>query len=1345
MVLSSSSSSSSITLSLLLLGNNKTLEIEDLWLLDNDKLMYHSSETFDQYFNNELHHNTNNTTTTTTLISNKSNTSNLLIEFWKSPLTRAIVMMYRAPLIYSGLLKFLNTAVQFLPSLIVARILYFVDNVTITKTVSSSLSLSSLSSLSLSSLSSLINNGNILYKGYWLSLLLFISLCIKTFIENQYFHVVTTMGATIRGVIASAVYRKSLKLSPAGRQNNTVGQIVNYMQLDASRIEYVASSIHVVWDGLFQVFGYTALLLNFLGPAVLAGIAAMLIIIPVNTYFLKKLSTLRAANSKLTDSRVKLTTEILQGVRAIKAYNWEQPFIDKLTELRDKEMKSLTASANTRAILISVLSTAPSLVAVVTLALYAFLGNALTPTKVFTALALFNQLRFPLIFFPMLLNTLAEGKVSLNRLTDFLLSDEIEEYVQRNEFSKDNDVINIHQGNFSWSSSNVEGSQNRGGLINTNINVKKGELVAVVGPVGSGKSTLLSALLGELHKESGSVSVDGRVAYVPQAAWIPNESLRNVVLFGKSYNERKFRSTIRVCGLEKDLQLLDNGDQTEIGERGVNLSGGQKQRVSIARAVYDEADIYLFDDPLSALDAEVGAKLFQECIKSSLKDKTRILVTHQLNVLPEVDRIIIMGKDENSNANKIVDQGTLYELLSRGHDLSKLVREKQQQQVENEEIHPDTVIVPNNAIERKASNSTEEHVPILDQGKSEEKPNIDVSILLNGEIENMMVGNASAIVDIVEIVPTGGLVDNCGSNVDCLLEEGHSSQSEDKLLHLTESEKEDTPMKSVTSSHSVSPEKTINEEPVEVSSTRKLMTVEERAEGAVNLSVYQAYIKAASNPTLLFLIMVSFTFANASQILQQWVVAAWTSDAGYVKRPLAVYLGGVSFMAACVAFFNWSRTYIQCLLGAAASRKLHKDMTRQVLMAPLSYFESTPIGRLIQRFSKDLDQIDQQLPGSFAQLISSSLSIAGSMVAVSIVTPSFGFVMIPIFAIYFRITNYYRNVARELKRLDSISRSPIFSHFTETLGGLSVIRSFTRQKMFKTTNELKIDDNVAAYFSLKIVDRWLSVRLELLGNCVVFFSALLAVISGSRAGAAGLSLNNALSVTSLLNWAVRNGAETESLMNSVERVFYTTSQTPSEAASVVDSISSDAYRFMASKNNPNMIVPSSDAELLSSGWPWKGGITFTDVQMRYRSDFEPVLRGVDLHIAPGESVGIVGRTGSGKSSLFRCLLRLTELESGSICIDGVDISAIGLQALRSSISIIPQDPELFSGSIRLNLDPFTQYSDEALWTVLKKSKLDKLVASLPGGLDFIVSEGGENFSIGQRQLLTLGKLSCYYH
>ena len=434
-------------------------------------------------------------------------------------------------------------------------------------------------------------------------------------------------------------------------------------------------------------------------------------------------------NLKYTDSRVKLTNEILQGVRAIKSYNWEKPFVEKLTAIRDLELKALEASANTRAILTSVLTAAPSMVAVITLGTYGLLGNILTPTKVFTALALFNQLRFPLVFLPLLLNNLAEGKVSLVRLTKFLLTDEVQDYVERDDetstefigkqFSRQNqDAVVIENGTFSWSSdsetithvskneipatptpSDVETSaassksivteNKRGYLSNIDLRVKKGELIAIVGPVGSGKSSLLSALLGELNKKEGRVKVQGSVAYVPQSAWIPNDSLRNVVLFGRKFDKEKYEETIEACGLTKDLQQLEGGDETEIGERGVNLSGGQKQRVSIARAVYDDADIFLFDDPLSALDAEVGANVFNNCIKTLLHDKTRILVTHQLGVLPEVDRVVLMGTAEDGSAT-IIAQGSLNELLARGYDLSKHVRSAQETAEANEDGETDT-------------------------------------------------------------------------------------------------------------------------------------------------------------------------------------------------------------------------------------------------------------------------------------------------------------------------------------------------------------------------------------------------------------------------------------------------------------------------------------------------------------------------------------------------------------------------------------------------------------------------------------------------------------------------------
>lgn len=991
--------------------------------------------------------------------------------------------------------------------------------------------------------------------------------------------------------------------------------------------------------------------------------------------------------------RVKLTNEILTGVRAIKSYNWEKPFVSQLTAIRSKELIALKRSANTRAILVSILSAAPSVVAVITLGVYALMGNVLTPTKVFTALALFNQLRFPLIFLPLLLNTLAEGKVSLRRLSKFLLADEVKKYVRTDDSTTYEGTqipvaVRVDNASFAWTpSGSPNETSSRGQLRNVNITIRKGELVALIGPVGSGKSTLMSALLGELHKESGEVTVVGKVAYVPQVSWIPNDSFRNSILFGRQMENAKYRQTLQMCGLEQDISMLEYGDSTEIGERGITLSGGQKQRISLARAMYDDADLYLLDDPLSALDAEVGSKVFQNCIKGSLKNKTRLLATHQLNVLPEVDRIIILARLPDSSCY-VVDQGTFSELTGRGHDLSKLVRE--------------------DFVQKDVRDTIVSQTPLRDLQES----------------------------DAIYFDKAAPSKEDCTSDVaeNSPMDMGPALEDIDAAPEAVSNEMTIPDALSTTAT---------------ARPTGKIMTTEERAEGVVGLHIYRAYLKAANKPVLMVMIVASFILANLTLQLQQWIVAAWTSDSGYVKQPLPVYLGSVAIMATSVALFNWSRTYLGWLFGAAASEKLHNDLTKRVLGAPLYFFESTPVGRLVQRFTKDLDQIDQQLPGSFGQMVASALNIVSSMLAITIVTPSFAVVMLPIMYIYTKITNYYRNVARELKRLDSLSRSPIFAHFSESLGGLSVIRTFSRQLMFQRSNEARLDDNMSAYYALKVVDRWLSVRLELLGNTIVFFSAIFAVISGSRAGAAGLSLNNALGVTSLLNWAVRNGAETESLMNSVERVHFTTNETPQERETFAAAISPSAFLSVATTQNASadeqsslaipLAMPRSDSDLITSGWPWKGGIVFRDAHMKYRSDFQPVLQGVNLEINPGEILGIVGRTASGKSSLFRALLRLTELDSGSIYIDGVNASAIGLDALRSSIAIIPQDPVLFSGSIRMNLDPFGAHSDEILWDALRKSNLEQAVRDLPGGLDFQVSEGGENFSLGQRQLICLAR------
>jgi ABC-type multidrug transport system fused ATPase/permease subunit len=464
-------------------------------------------------------------------------------------------------------------------------------------------------------------------------------------------------------------------------------------------------------------------------------------------------------------------------------------------------------------------------------------------------------------------------------------------------------------------------------------------------------------------------------------------------------------------------------------------------------------------------------------------------------------------------------------------------------------------------------------------------------------------------------------------------------------------------------------------------------------------AMYHAYLTEARKPWLLLSIALAFVLANVSQVWQQWIVAAWTSDVGYQRHSLHVYLAGVAWMAVGVASFTWLRSYLGILLGAEASRHLHARMVQRTLRAPLSFFETTPIGRLIQRFSKDLDQIDQQLPASMAQLISSTLNIATSLLAICLVTPSFAPVMLVVLAIYVGVTNYYRPVARELKRLDGVSRSPIYSHFSETLQGLPVLRAFQREAMSQRINAGRLDDNVATYFALKAADRWLSFRLETLGNGIVLLSVLLAVVSRSRAGATGLSLTNALGITGLLNWAVRNAAETESLMHSVERVYATIRDTPQEAAATVAhvTLSPEAAAVAAGSSSVPEDVSEDVSEdvaeattvvteeaLCRDGWPWAGHIAFDNVTMRYRPDLAPVLRGIDLHIRPGERVGIVGRTGSGKSSLFRGLQRLSELDlgSGPIRIDGVDIGQLGIDTVRQAISIIPQDPVLFSDTIR---------------------------------------------------------------
>ena len=693
---------------------------------------------------------------------------------------------------------------------------------------------------------------------------------------------------------------------------------------------------------------------------------------------------MREKNLKQTDKRVRLTNEVLQGIRAIKSYNWESPFAHQLHTIRDAELRGLKSAANMRSLLVCALSVAPSLVAVCSLSTYALLGNDLTPTKVFTSLGLFNQLRFPLIFFPMLLNTLAEGKVSLRRLTTFLLADEVQNYVRNEDtleeieakpllrrealrivngtFSSSNSVefAPVHQNEHNRGKSNADlapGAEISGNastsnelsksvrdrLTNIDLSIRRGHLVAIVGPTGSGKSTLLHALLGELHKTSGEVVVKGDVSYVPQASWIPNDTLRNVILFGLPMDWRRYQHVLRICGLEKDLELLENGDQTEIGERGANLSGGQRQRVSMARAVYENADVYLLDDPLSALDSDVGARLFTDCIKQGLAGKTRLLVTHNLAVLSQVDKIVLMNQTADGAACGVLDQGTLRELLRRGHDLTKYVKTPEEPKDSRESVSTDA----------RSTDATPAVSVSVTAVVTAEASALNTTATSPVTI-TATAADASASLYESSVPPSGGLVDltdptvTTESDAQLALDVEPKVSAEEIGLPKLKNEKdlsgEDEcgdawcDQESAQKSENLEERENVALNSADNKNVVKLMSKEDRAQGAVGLKMYNFYLHAANKPLLLALLTLAVLLGNASYVWQQWVVSAWTSDAGYVKRPLHMYLLATTGMAMLVGFFSYLRTYFGVLVGVAASKTIHRDMTERVMRAPLSFF-----------------------------------------------------------------------------------------------------------------------------------------------------------------------------------------------------------------------------------------------------------------------------------------------------------------------------------------------------------------------------------------------------------------------
>ncbi|ODV92957.1 hypothetical protein CANCADRAFT_30952 [Tortispora caseinolytica NRRL Y-17796] len=1088
--------------------------------------------------------------------------------------------------------------------------------------------------------------------GYMIAIAMLIVSVTQTAFLHQYFHLVFKCGMNIKSALTATIYKKSLALSNQSRSKQNTGDIVNLMSVDTQRLQDLTQYGQIIWSGPFQITLCLYSLHNLVGNAMWPGVAIMVIMIPINSLIARVQKNLQKEQMKTKDARTRITNEILTNMKSIKLYAWEDSFLGRLLDIRNnQELKNLKKMGTWSALTLFIWSSIPFIVSCATFAAFVYTSDVpLTTDIVFPALTLFNLLSFPLAVFPNVLTSAIEAAVSLKRLKNFLTAEELQaDAVLRlpRETEMDKPAVIIKNGVFLWE---VEPTYSVV-LSDINFTACKGQLSCIIGRVGAGKSSLLQACLGSLHKADGTVTVKGCISYAAQVPWIMNGSIKENILFGKKYDPNFYNSTLEACCLTEDLLILPDGDETEVGEKGISLSGGQKARLSLARAVYARSDVYLLDDVLSAVDQEVGNKLIDKVLGPNglLASKTRILATNSIKVLKYADSISILRN------GRIVESGSYAEAMANPEsDIRALVTDYS---FTHEQIRNSGSVTPN-----ESSTETERLTGTEDESVHV-YPSTAASAISTRRNSLTSLRRASTS-SFGKPVPTNG---NAKGN------------------------------------------------------KRTQQAQEVSQKGKVKWSVYIEYAKACGSSGVI-IYMILLTLAMSFNVLSNVWLKHWSevnSGSGYnpdVTRFLLVYL----LLGLGGSASTFTQSLILCILITVRSATiLHNNLAKGVLRAPMSFFETTPVGRILNRFSSDVYRVDEVLARTFNAFFSNSFKVLFTLGVISAATPAFLFFVVPLGALYIYYQRYYLQTSRELKRLESVSRSPIFAHFQESLGGISTIKAYDQEKRFAHTNEARVDRNLMAYFPSVSANRWLAVRLEFLGSAIIFLTALLSVASISRgyvsAGLVGLSLSYALQITQSLNWIVRMTVDVETNIVSVERILEYSNITP-EAPAII----------------PDHRPPK--------GWPETGEIEFSHYSTRYREGLDPVLKDISLSIKSQEKIGIVGRTGAGKSSLTLALFRIIEPIQGHISIDALNTSTIGLKDLRTKLSIIPQDSQAFEGTIRENLDPFGRHDDAKLWQALELSHLKQYIQEkYPDGLDGPVAEGGSNFSVGQRQLLSLAR------
>ncbi|KAB0797841.1 hypothetical protein PPYR_08834 [Photinus pyralis] len=1044
---------------------------------------------------------------------------------------------------------------------------------------------------------------------------------LQVLITTPYMTALFHIGMKMRVACCSLLYRKALKLSQSALGETTIGQMVNLLSNDVNRFDTSIIFAQYLVVAPLQVIVATYFMYQEVGISAVIGVVVLLLFVPLQYCLARLIAKFRYKTAYKTDERVRLMNEVVSGIQVIKMYTWEKPFAKFVALARRAEIKFIRGVSFLRGIIMSFFIFSSQVCLFVTILAYIYFGEQITAKKVFVLTAFYNVIRLNMCnLFAQAVAQVSEAKVSIKRLNEFLVRDEkpptplhvskkAKQNGNANEFSTEDEsnyAIEVCNGEAKWNDSYSEST-----FENLNIKIKPGSVVAVIGPVGSGKSSLLQLILKELPLRKGSLKVDGRVSYASQEPWIFTGSVRQNILFNKTYHKFRYKHVVNKCSLIRDFTLLANGDKTVVGDRGVSLSGGQRARINLARAIYEEADIYLLDDPLSAVDTHVGKDLFDKCINGYLKGKTVLLVTHQLQFLKDVDSIIIL---ENGTVKA---QGTFDELQESGLDFAKLLKRDDEKEEETEELARPAFINRSNSI---------------------------MSVI--------------------------------------------STENQDFATR-----------------------------------------TEEITKGTVSLDIYKSYISAGANWFFIICVIGLFLATQLSSsfgdvFISKWVTAeegrltnATTSqtrepdDFWSFSTETYVYTYSGITVATVVLTLTRSMSYFTACMRSSVN--LHDNMFNSIIRGTMRFFNTNPSGRILNRFAKDMGAIDELLPTAMLDYVQLSLMVLGIIGIISSVNPWLLIPTVVIGVIFYFIRKLYLTISRSVKRLEGITRSPVFGHLNATLQGLTTIRSIRAESTLIEEFDNLQDLHSVAWFLFISTSRAFAYWLDLICViyiCLVTFSFLIMDDSISG-GNVGLAITQSLGLVGIFQWTIRQSAEMENQMTAVERVL--------------------EYNKIEHERTVK-------SEKLPESWPEKGEVKFVDVYLNYFLEDPPVLKHLSFHIKPLEKVGIVGRTGAGKSSLINALFQLTNTE-GQILIDGIDIGKMKLHDLRAKISIIPQEPVLFSGNMRKNLDPFDEYSDEALWKALEDVELKSAIAELNLGLNSVVTEGGSNYSVGQRQLICLAR------